>query len=233
MFIRYSAFVPADKENITWLSNYLASFILHICITSIFFSTVWWVGSKMYFILHTKLFWKLSSFHSQSQCEFATELSCWRENIFCVDGLLSSVCAGDNAAIKNNEEAPALEHCFWLKQAGAYSVSFGWWIHLRNHLSGWLRLTEPRTDCDRSCCLARQGQTFPYWCSKVRDKKQLGGLGTESSVQNTFQSTGERNEWESIVLRCSHLQTLNHPHNVQITDSCFPHWSINKHCHRV
>lgn len=42
-----------------------------------------------------------------------------------MDGLLSSVCAGDNAAIKNNEEAPALEYCFWLKQAGAYSVSFG------------------------------------------------------------------------------------------------------------
>lgn len=162
------------------------------------------------------------------ECEFARQLSLPRRHFGVNRLLFPSMFAGDNATIENNEEA--------LERAGASSVSFGCWIHLRNHLGGWLCLTEPRTDCDRSCCLALQGQTFPHWCSKITDKKQLGGLGGGGmNIQHTahYNPGAGGKEWEPIVLCCSHLQALIQLHNVQITDSCFPLWSISKHCHRV
>lgn len=138
----------------------------------------------------------------------------------------SSVCAGDvSAAIRNNEDTLAPEYRLEPQQAGAYRVSFGCWIHLRNHLSAWLCLTAPRTDCDRSCCLAQRGQTFPYWCSGIRDKKQLGGLGTESSEQNTFNPL-ER-EMSGSLLCCTDSES---------SPQCANHWFMlptlvhKKHC---
>lgn len=147
------------------------------------------------------------------ECEFARQLSLPRRHFGVNRLLFPSMFAGDNATIENNEEA--------LERAGASSVSFGCWIHLRNHLGGWLCLTEPRTDCDRSCCLALQGQTFPHWCSKITDKKQLGGLEggwNEHSAHSTLQS---RSRGKGVGAYCVVLQSSP---GSDSAPQCANHW---------
>lgn len=82
------------------------------------------------------------------------------ENIYCVEGLLSAVSPADTAAFKRVMRRLRLLSSD--KKEPWNTGSFGCWIHLRNHLSGWLCLTEPRTDCVCSCRLAQQGHAVPY-----------------------------------------------------------------------
>lgn len=68
-------------------------------------------------------------------------------------------------------------------------AGFTWEIR---HPCGWWCQTEPWTDCNHSCCLALQGQTFPQWCSEIRDKKQLGGIGPDHSAHHTHTTVHRR-----------------------------------------
>ena len=85
---------------------------------------------------------------SLSQDEFATELCCCRENIKCVDGLVSSVHTADTTAVQRVMSRLRLSSAaVSSSRKEAHSGSTGCWFHLRNHLSGWPCLTEPETDC--------------------------------------------------------------------------------------
>lgn len=187
--------------------------------------------SKIASILQTKVpLWKHWSSKykgkdvSWSQYEFAAELCCCRENIKCVDGLLSSVHTADTTAVQRvMSRLRLLSAAVSSSRKEAHSGSTGCWFHLRNHLSGWPCLTEPETDCVWSCRLAQRGQTVLYWCSRITEiRNNCAAWGLKY-----IQPTGEK-------VYCVALQSspdTESSHNVQSMIHASHTGSIKKHCH--
>lgn len=139
-----------------------------------------------------------------SQYVFATELHCYTENLYCANGLLSSVCAANTSAVQTVMRRLMLLSTALRKELTVFSLvaGFTWEIIL---VGGHVCLSPEQTVCTAVIWLSQRSDS-PFWCSKIkkiRNNWTAWGLNSQSKTHSTHRRMSVRLLWW--------LQTLNHP----------------------